>query len=699
MEESTRSSRLIRFGAFEVDLRSGELRKDGRNLKLHGQPFQVLAALLEKPGELVTREELQKKLWPDDTFVDFDHSLNTAINKIRETLGDSAENPCFIETLPRRGYRLIAQVDRAVASASTLAPGSRRLWLAMAAGLAAFVLVGLAYLLTRPLPPPRVLRTTQITNDGKPKFLGPFFGSGPILTDGSRLHFAEFVGGRIVVAQVSASGGETALISSSLSNALPLDISPSGSELLVLSLAMYTETESALWVVPTLAGSPRRLGNVLAHDAAWLPDGQKIAYANGADLFLVNSDGTDPRKMVTTNGRLSWPRWSPGGTLLRFTLYDSKTNSNSLWEASPDGKNLHPLLPGWNNPAAECCGNWTPDGRYYLFHSTRDNVTSLWAMREKEGLFEKPRRKPIQLTTGPTNIDVSVPSKDGKKLFVGARQPRGELVRYDPKSGQFVPYLGGISAVDVDFSRDGEWAAYRAFPVGSLWRSRVDGREQLQLTFLPMRVWLPRWSPDGKRIVFSAQTPGKPWKIYLVASEGGTPQQLIPGKFNEIDPGWSPDGNSLVFGGHPQFESGPSGTMAIHIVDMKTNQVSTLPGSEGLYSPIWSPDGRYIVAMPGDSLKLVLFDFATKKWSHLVKMNIGYPSWSRGGRFVYFDSPLRTDPAFYRVRIRDRKVERLISLRDFRLGDFWSGLAPDDSPLLLRDASIQEIYVLDWEAP
>ena len=110
MAEAVHSSQLVRFETFEVDLRTGELRKAGVHLKLAGQPFQVLAILLEQPGEVVTREELQKRLWPD-TFVDFDHNLNTAINKIREALGDSAERPRFVETLPRRGYRFIAPME------------------------------------------------------------------------------------------------------------------------------------------------------------------------------------------------------------------------------------------------------------------------------------------------------------------------------------------------------------------------------------------------------------------------------------------------------------------------------------------------------------------------------------------------------------------------------------------------------------
>lgn len=111
MAVSQNNSRIARFGVFEVDLTAGELRKNGVKQRLQGQPFQVLAVLLEHPGEVVTREELQQRLWASDTFVDFDHSLNTAINKVREALGDSASNPRFVETLARRGYRFIAPVQ------------------------------------------------------------------------------------------------------------------------------------------------------------------------------------------------------------------------------------------------------------------------------------------------------------------------------------------------------------------------------------------------------------------------------------------------------------------------------------------------------------------------------------------------------------------------------------------------------------
>ena len=143
--------------------------------------------------------------------------------------------------------------------------------------------------------------------------------------------------------------------------------------------------------------------------------------------------------------------------------------------------------------------------------------------------------------------------------------------------------------------------------------------------------------------------------------------------------------------------------IAIHLFDLRTRQVSTLPGSEGLFSPRWSPDGRYLAATTADSQKLMLFDFETRKWAELARVPIGYPVWSRDGSFIYFDNLSTSEPAILRVRISDRTIEQAASLKNVRraVGAFaaWSGLGPDDAPLVLRDTGTQEIYALDWQAP
>jgi len=720
MAEATYSARLVRFGSFEVDLQSGELRKSGQKLKLSGQPFQVLAILLEHPGEVVTREQLQKRLWPD-TFVDVDHNLNTAINKIREVLGDSAESPRFVETLPRRGYRFIGPVDVGAGFALTQqgsppwVPGRpqpdggdavrespvQRHWGLGVSGAAVVVIAILGYWLTRPLMPPKVSGYTRITNDSRAKrFRSDAFPV--IVTDGSRLYFAEEAnsGMRITLNQAPTSGGETSPVPAPFEQNIEVSgIAANRSDLLLQTFAAG-ESEMPLWILPALGGAARRMGDALGRDATWSPDAQRIAYAKGHELYVCKPDGTETRRLVAARGQVRWPRWSPRGNVLRFTVGDPG-GWTSIEEVPTVGGRPRDLLPSWKG--TYCCGNWTPDGGYYVFQSTFGSKTDIWALPERRGLFRKGNVEPVQLTSGPMDFRSPVSSADGKRIFVIGEQRRGELVRFESKSRQFVPYLGGIAAQDVDVSRDGQWVAYVSYPEGVLWRSRVDGSQRLQLSSLPMQASLPRWSLDGKRIAFSAAVPGGPDGIYVVAGEGGRPAQVTAENHYATDPNWSPDQDSLVFGDAPWLEGGAPSSAAIHVLDLKTRQVSTLPGSEGLYSPHWSPDGRYVLAMSLDSPKLMLFDFRTHKWTELVSSPAAYPNWSHDGSYVYFSNPYIAEAALYRVRISDRQLELVTSLsrqhQGWNMAGKWTGLAGDDSPLVLRDTGSEEIYALEWEAP
>ncbi len=155
-ETSAPAHRLVRFGVFELDLRSGELRKSGARLNLQQQPLQLLSVLLEQPGELVTREELRKRLWPDDTFVDFEHGLNAAVKRLRDTLGDSADSPRFVETVPRRGYRFIAPASVPDGPAATTGRGAGRWhvrwpWVIVGVGAAGAIALGIWALLKTPV--------------------------------------------------------------------------------------------------------------------------------------------------------------------------------------------------------------------------------------------------------------------------------------------------------------------------------------------------------------------------------------------------------------------------------------------------------------------------------------------------------------------------------------------------------------------
>ena len=144
----------------------------------------------------------------------------------------------------------------------------------------------------------------------------------------------------------------------------------------------------------------RRLGNIQAHDATWSPDGKRIAFAKGSNILLADAYGTNLRQLISVEGNPSMMRFSPDGTRIRFSLDSPDDTANSIWEVRSDGKDLHPLMPGWHNPAQECCGIWTPDGRYYLFTSGDANNIQVYALRESRGLFRK-SSTPYQLTSGP----------------------------------------------------------------------------------------------------------------------------------------------------------------------------------------------------------------------------------------------------------------------------------------------------------
>ena len=567
-----------------------------------------------------------------------------------------------------------------------------------AAVLGVVVLIAAALWLSRPPLPPRVVEMTQITNDGRPK-------NNPFVTDGSRIYFLEGEPGTFAIYQVATTGGDSALVPARFP--FIADISPTRPEILVAAFTGPPPEDAPLWITPLPAGSPRRLGDLNGHDGTWSPDGQKMLYAKENELYMAASDGSDSRKLLEVDGWPVWTRWSPDGSKIRFSVIDIKKNASSIWEVSSAGKNLHRLLSGWNVPPDECCGNWTADGKYFLFQSTRGNRSDVWAMREKSGLFDFSGHEPVRLTTGPMNFLSPLPDRDGKRVFVEARQDRGELQRYDPGSKQFRSYLPGISAEGVAFSRDGQRIAYVTIPDGILRLSKADGSDRVQLTSAPMKAALPRWSPDGKQLAVMGNASGKGWKIYVVSSEGAKLRRLELGEGDLDDPNWSPDGNSLVYGGQPAGESAAEQkSLVISTIDLRSNQISTIAGSQGLFSPRWSPDGRYIAAQTVDQTKLMLYDMRAQKWQELAKLNVAYFDWSRDSRYVYWtgteaDNPL--DMEFGRIGVSDHRVEHLVSLRDIQLltGAFgaWTGLSPDEQPIILRNVSMDEIYSLEWVAP
>jgi Tol biopolymer transport system component/DNA-binding winged helix-turn-helix (wHTH) protein len=718
MAETQSAPRLFRFGEFEADVRTGELRKGGVRLKLSGQPFQVLAILLEHSGDVVTREELQKQLWPD-TFVDIERNLNGAVNRVREVLGDSRENPQFIETLPRRGYRFIAptqELDSLGESFRTaqLQPQEKNgaapvldandagsvkksplKWRKPAFALALLGLAASAWYLLRPLPPPRISEYKQVTRDGHRKLLAG--------TDGSRVYFNQ-MDPQQAISEVAISGGKSAAITLPLPNPSLQDVSPDGSTLLVRS---RENGQLSLWAVQIPGGSMQRLANSPISSAAWSPDGRTVAYATrDDDIYVVNSDGTSAPKRVVSerrNGSVGAIRslvWSPNGASLRFALDDR------FWEISTDGSGRHPLLPDWHPSFRMCCGRWTHDGHFFLFlvqgdfHFFDFFEGELWALDERRTLLHRGATEPILLEKGPIRWSTLIPGKDEKTLFARGVINRGELVRYDAQSRELKPWLGGISAEQVSYSPDGKFVVYVSYPEGILWRANRDGSDPVQLTGASFSPLLPHWSPDGSTILFfenSIERDRQSFQSYIVPSQGGTPRPILPDdKQQQIDPNWSPDGKKIVFASGETKDSNSG--LFIRVLDLASRETVTLPGSQGIYSPRWSPDGRFIAGL-NSSGGISVFEFATQHWSQLQTGPSGYPGWSSDSRFVFFFG-LLSGPGVYRVRVQGGIAERVVDLNGFRhtgtVGS-WMGLDPTDTPMLIRDTGSEEIYALTLE--
>jgi Tol biopolymer transport system component/DNA-binding winged helix-turn-helix (wHTH) protein len=698
-------NQTFRFGPFELDRQCGQLRKDGVGLKLQGQPIQVLEILLQKPGQLVTREEIRQRLWTSDTFVDFDHSLNTAVKKLRQTLGDEADTPRYIETLPKRGYRFIGEVEREEqredmreAAAAVLPigqlearPSSRmRRWtrpvISSVLVLLVIAFATATYLILKPEPMPRIVGSHVLTKTGFRKIE-----LSRLLTDGERIYFEEARPSGLVTMQVGVNGGEASEVAAV--HGLLHGIKSDRSELLY---AVQTDA----WAQPLPAGPPR----LILKDVRWpiwTPDGRSMLFSrhNDKDLYRSNSDGTNAQKIATLPD-FTDPAISPNGRRIRFGV---QQRTWSIWEAGADGANPHPVLMGHKSWSG---GTWSPDGKYYFFLRWDGDRDNIWSVAEYRHWWTLRKPVPVQLTFGPFSALVPVVSKDGKQLYARLRVPHGELSVYDAKSQQFAAYLGGISASYADFSRDGQWITYVSYPEGNLWRSRIDGTERRQLTAPPYTVVNPRWSPDGRFIAFTElsggnrKNMGDVTRIYLISSDGGEPMLLPTGSEPVVgDPTWSPDSATIAYvvDGHLT-----EGFWGIKILDLRTEKSVMVPGSDMLWSPRWSPDGKYLVALSGFfPKKLVLFSFATQKWEELASgIWLGWPSWSRDSKQVVFAD---FSAGLFRTTVSDRRKEQIVSLSVLGPTSFvdsgypWFGITPDGRPIGTRDTSIEEIYAFDLE--
>ncbi|MHB1698866.1 MAG: winged helix-turn-helix domain-containing protein [Acidobacteriaceae bacterium] len=775
MASLVENSHRVGFGLYEVDLQTGELWKAGFRVKLQSQPFKVLVALLEKPGEMVTREDLQTLLWGKDTTVDFDHSIGTAINKIREALGDSADNPRFVETLARRGYRFIAPVTilpRPEAAASrkptaaleappsspsthlaadgagaigatesslaranpvsddpaldiqarttssadlppTIAgnprradlPGTgQRTWTIVAVGLVAGAGLTFALGLALGLGPVRgrndagPLRIRQITHTGRLLPEIPAMEALPsFATDGIRVFASELDHGGAELAAIYLTSGETEKVEvpSEIAGPAVSDISADGSRLLLRS-HLNPASEQPIWVVPTTGGSGLRVANVLAHDAVWMPDGASILYARENSLSVVRlSDGAST-ELARLPGRAYWMRWSPDGTVLRFTIFDPLKHTLSLWELPQGGHAPRPLLSDWSGSRGSCCGAWAADGSQFVFQVEDHGTSDLWRLPGAGS------GTPVRLTNGPLSYGSPLPARTGHRIYMLGLDQHSEVQRLGLDGKQFEPERDFLSdAYRAEYSRDRQWVAWTDAK-GRLWRARAaDGSEKLQVTPDSLQVFQAHWSPNGQQLALMAREEDKPWQLYVIGAEGGTPENLLPQQRNLADPSWSPDGKSLVFGQAPDLMGKLNGTHTIEAIDLGTRHTTILPGSQALFSPRWSPDGQWIAALSSDQTKLMLYSVATKTWKELADTSAADPVWSSDSKAVYAHAFMLDSQPIERVGVPGGEVTQVTTLASFRSGEtadyFFVGLTPANAPLVRARLTTANLYSIDLD--
>lgn len=627
MERAVCSYRLVRFGTFEVDLRAAELRKSGLKLKLSGQPFQILAILLEHPGDLVTRAELQKRLWPD-TFVDADHSLNTAINKIREALGDSAESPRFVETLPRKGYRFIGQVTRelprpmVLQTATQVSAPTTRLarpmsgWIGVA--IVALLVVVLGWLRWRPLPEPSVLSSVPFTS-----FLGMEFAP-TFSPDGSRIAFAwdgrdgnePSVKGFDLY--VKAIGSETVLrLTNRPSEWISPAWSPDGTQ---IAFHRISGADTGIYLVPALGGPERKLRSThvpynLAAGLSWSPDAKWVAYGDtvggkfGDRMFLLSMETMESRQVPHNpecDHEANLIFQHKGGTLAFLCV--RTTEDLALYSVPLAALGGTPKFIA-SVPNFIAGMTWSSDDTRLIF-SQASRYEGGW-LDEVTVADGRVRRLPIP--PGDDHPEWPAISPSGKGLayssstnHVSVRRkelaqpggPNEELV-VSTRTQSFPQYSPDGTHVAFDSTRSGVW---------SVWVGDADGGNPVQISSLGT-AGFPRWSPDSREITFE-RTIGGHYGVYIADVAERVPRKLVSNVPDMGRPYWSHDGRWIYFRSHETVGD------KIYRCPATGGDAQLLATALNASAPQESFDGKVLYFMPrpvNSELRMVSLDGALRE--------------------------------------------------------------------------------------
>ena len=626
------NSRIARFGVYEVDLAAGQLRKSGVRIKLQDRPFQILSVLLERPGEVVTREELEKRLWPVDTFVDFKHGMNTAITKLRQALSDEADNPRFIETLPRRGYRFVAPVSfggngapsEQLGAATSSDPESSSLLRPSSSGASPFLghfhlrsVVWIAALLflcglgtaswffyLRPAP-----RTTWSEVRIAPLNGLPHEADVAFSPDGSQVAFVwsgdpePHQRSHIYLSQIGA-GSPRRLTTSEWWELAPV-WSPDGKYIAFMRFSL-DHKEDGIYITSSLGGSERRVYPIsqqqyTTKEIDWSPDGRYLAFAEkkspseASTVFLLSLDNLEKH-----------PLTFPPPAILG--------DSNPVF--SPDGKNVAFLrdyldaqevfiLPVQGGTPRQVTFDkrmilgvsWNADGRDLIYSSNRGGTPGLWRISAHGGT---PERLPVG--AGGRALRPTVARKGNRMAYTNVNFT-SEIWRAELPSGGLKPSPPAkfITSTELEegpqYSPDGRRIVFQSTRTGNyeIWRCDADGSNLVQLThFDGPLTGTPRWSPDGREIVFDSRPVGHS-HIFVVNAEGGQPRQVTSGESENGVADWSADGKSIY------YSSNRGGSWEIWKIPAQGGSSLQITHHGG-FAPQSAPDGKFIYYAKGRDL-------------------------------------------------------------------------------------------------
>jgi eukaryotic-like serine/threonine-protein kinase len=670
-------SDIFSFGAVLYEMGTGRRAFTGESAAsviaeiLRGEPKSAQIVNPELPAELqrIIEKTLEKD--PGDRYQTVNDLMVDLRRLKRQQLGSSSAGK-KTDSFPLGSHWL---------------RGKPRWTMTIAAFLLLLLISFLVVIATTPSRTSGTLNSAQITFSSDLK-------DGPLVTDGSRLYFQS----QGIPVEMSVKGGPIALLRASASGMQMLDISPDASEMLALKPDLNDEIgQGSIWTVPVLGGYPRRLGNLIAQDAHWSPDGRSIVYSHTNSIYVSEGEGANLRKIWDAPAYTAAPYFSPDSHRIRVTVKGVKEDSPpSIWELNIDGGNPHRLALDWPENADQTQGQWTRDGKHFIFVSSREGVNNIYELIQPPWFEFWKIATAVRLTAGQIDVMSATPGRDNDGLFVIGKIAQGAMQVYDSKLKRFAPFLDGLAAADFVISPDKKWMAYKDYPQRRLWRSRLDGSEKLQLT--DSLAWMPRWSPDSQWIAFSNFK-----EIYRVSIDGGTPEKLTAEGRVELAPNWWPDGKSIAFNDYPL----PGQALGIKVLNLATRRVSIMPGAEDFYVPSWSPDGKYMVAIAQNPSRMVLYTAESGTWKDLkiFKATWQYWVWANDSRSIYFamrDAEPGEEPGMYQLTIADGKWEQAAKFDGLTVNrngsEGFPSMTADGRVAMMRDTSVVQIYWAKWAA-